>query len=397
MPDTQPWWVDGAFGCGPEGLTLGGRPVAAAAAEHGTPLYLYDTAEVRRRARVLKQALDATGLERRVHFAMKANRFGPVLDAIRAERDIGIDACSPREVALALRHGFAPAEISVTASMLADRDLNAFAAARVHINLDSRSALRRWAARVPRGTPVGLRIDPDVAVGYGDDPKVAYGRSKFGLLPETVERVAAEAAALGLVVDTLHVHGGWGLPASALPAMLRTFERLAGLAARLPTVRTLNVGGGLGARRRASDVPLGLAEWSDALRAAFGPWGGRVACEPGTLLVDWAGVLLVQVNTVEDKDGVTWLGVDAGHNINVYAAHYGIPVEVVHVARPLAPADTVCSVAGNINESNDVFARGIALPRVTEGDLLAFLPAGAYGSSMSSDHCLRGFAAEVAW
>jgi diaminopimelate decarboxylase len=52
-------------------------------------------------------------------------------------------------------------------------------------------------------------------------------------------------------------------------------------------------------------------------------------------------------------------------------------------------------VAGNINESNDVFARAALLPRVQEGDLLALLPAGAYGASMASDHCLRGLAPEV--
>ena len=75
--------------------------------------------------------------------------------------------------------------------------------------------------------------------------------------------------------------------------------------------------------------------------------------------------------------------------MNVYAAHYGIPHAIVPVARPLAPEDAVYEIAGNINEANDVFARARAMPAVKEGDLLAFLPAGAYGSSMASDHCFR--------
>ena len=396
MEGPTPWWHVDGLGSGPAGLTLGGVPVAESAAMHGTPLYLYDPATVRRQVAALRAALSSTGLEWRIHYAMKANRFGPILDAIRAAGDVGIDACSPREVELARAHAFAEREISVTASMLADRDLDAFVAAGVHVNLDSLSAIRRYAQRAPRGTRCGLRIDPDVQVGYGDDAKVAYGRSKFGLLPASVADAAALARQLGLVIDTLHVHCGWGLQSGALPAVRHVFAGLAELAGRMPSVETINVGGGLGARRRAVDEPLPLAGWAEAIRETLGPLGRRVACEPGTLLVDRAGVLLVQVNTVEEKDGTTWLGVDAGHNVNVYAAHYGLPVEIVHVARPVAPPEYVYSVAGNINESNDVFACGIALPRVAEGDLLAFLPAGAYGSSMASDHCLRGFAKEVA-
>ena len=83
-------------------------------------------------------------------------------------------------------------------------------------------------------------------------------------------------------------------------------------------------------------------------------------------------------------------------NTNVSAAHYGLPIEVVHVARPLDPPKLEYSIAGNINEANDIFVEDVLLPEVREGDLLALLPAGAYGSSMASDHCLRGFADEVA-
>ena len=52
-------------------------------------------------------------------------------------------------------------------------------------------------------------------------------------------------------------------------------------------------------------------------------------------------------------------------------------------------------LAGNINEANDVFARDLPLPLPAEGELLAMTPAGAYGSSMASDHCLRGGFAEI--
>lgn len=366
------------------------RDVVAA---HGTPTYAYGAATIRRRIAELDAALARTGRPATIHYAMKANRFRPVLEVIRAS-GAGIDAASPREVALAREVGFEPRQISVTAGMLSDRDLAALVAHGVHLNLDSRSAIRRYAAIPGRKSEIGLRIDPAVATSWGDEAKLAYGNSKFGVPWGDVAEVAAEATALGLVVDTLHVHPGWGLQVSAGDALAAVFRRMAALAASLGSVHTVDVGGGLGWPHRAEDRPLGLDAWSAALADAFGRTDLHVACEPGTFVVASAGVLLVEVNTVERRGGRTWIGVDAGHNLNVYAAHYGIPHAIVPIDRPLATADAVVDIAGNINEANDVFARGRPLPTVREGDLLAFLPAGAYGSSMASDHCLRGVFAE---
>ena len=393
---SHPWWLEGCLGAGEKGLTLDGHPLLDLAREHGTPLYAYSRSQIRGQAASLRAALEGAGVPWRIYYALKANRFPPLVETLRDEGDVGIDACSPREVALALELGFAREQISVTASMLSNRDLDSFAESGVHLNLDSLSSLRRWGERVAPGTGVGLRLDPGVQVGYGGDPKLDYGNSKFGFYPDQLDRAAAAAAAAGLCVDTLHIHCGWGLQMGALPRFEWALRMLVGFARRLPGLEVVNVGGGLGARRRAEDAPLGEVAWAGALGELLGPLGVTVACEPGTLLVDRAGVLIAEVNTVEEKWGTRWVGVNAGHAVNLYAAHYGLPMEIAHVARPLVPAVSEYSVAGNINESNDVFAEDVWLPELREGDFLALLPAGAYGSSMASDHCLRGGAAEVA-
>jgi diaminopimelate decarboxylase len=59
--------------------------------------------------------------------------------------------------------------------MLSNRDLDRFAAHGVHMNLDTRSALRRWAATSGAARGVGLRVNPAVRAGWGDDPRLAYG------------------------------------------------------------------------------------------------------------------------------------------------------------------------------------------------------------------------------
>jgi diaminopimelate decarboxylase len=369
--------------------------LAALARRAGTPLYVYDRGVVRGQVARLREALAGVGCQWRIHYAMKANRHPDILACIRAEGDVGIDACSPREVALARETGFAAAEISATAGMLSDRDLAAFAEAGVHLNLDTLSAIRRFGRLARPGSRIGLRLDPGVAIGYDGNPKLAYGNGKFGFAEGTVPAAVEAAAAAGLVIDTLHLHCGWNLQRSALPGFERALALLARTAGRVG-VETINVGGGLGVRYRPEDQPLGVEEWAGALKRHLGGLGVTVACEPGTYVVAEAGLLLVEVNTVERRGDTTWIGVDAGHNVNVYAAHYGIPLRIALVGRDAGGPCRRYSVAGNINEANDVFARDILLPDIREGDLLAFTPAGAYGSSMASDHCLRGWAGEIA-
>ena len=235
-------------------------------------------------------------------------------------------------------------------------------------------------------------LDPGVEVGYGHDPKVVYGNAKFGFPVADLPAALDSARAAGLVPDVLHMHCGWGLQIGDLAAFDAAMARLEHAVA-VAGVRKVNVGGGLGARQRASDAPLPLADWADVLRRRFA--GLEIHCEPGTFVVAHAGVLLCEVTQVEAKAGVTWVGLDAGHNVNVYAAHYGIPMDLVRLDQPEAPATTVVNVAGNLNEAGDVFARGRALPALGEGDLVALLPAGAYGSAMASDHCMRGEVREV--
>ena len=82
-----------------------------------------------------------------------------------------------------------------------------------------------------------------------------------------------------------------------------------------PEIRRLNVGGGLGVRMTESDVPIDLERWAAIIARHAVPRGLRVAVEPGDYLVKDAGLLLVQVNTVEDKAGTRFVGVDAGLGI----------------------------------------------------------------------------------
>lgn len=390
------WWQHESHTVLDNDILCDGRSLTALAREYGTPLYVYSRANIQRQLRRMQGALHAVGVPHRIYYAMKSNRHLDVLQAVRATAGVGIDACSPREVALALEAGFTPGEISFNAGMLSNPDLAFLARSGVHCTLDTFSALRRYAALVPAGTEVGLRFNPGVRVGYSDNPKLTYGGAKFGFEPDALPQVLAHVAELGLRVDAVHMHLGWGITEAGLPQVRVAFERLAAIARQVPGLEAINVGGGLGGHYVETDHPLALPTWAGLIAEILAPIGATIWCEPGTFVSASSGMLVVEANTVEQRRGVTWLGVNAGFAVNLNPSMYNIGLTAIAVQQPQAAPSESYTIAGNINESGDIFGRDVLLPPLHEGDLIVFFPAGAYGASMASDHCLRGRANEIA-
>jgi diaminopimelate decarboxylase len=260
----------------------------------------------------------------------------------------------------------------------------------VHVNCDAISTIRRLGRRCP-GRTIGIRLNPGLGAGYNERLRYAGEKAtKFGVYPDRFEEAMAVARAAGMPVDTLHFHVGSGYQADALDVLDRVLAGAAKILDAHPEIRRLNVGGGLGVRMAESETAIDLARWAAIVARHVQPRGLRVAVEPGDYLVKDAGVLLARVNTVEDKAGTRFVGVDAGLGILNLAAYYRIPYVVAPlVLRPGARVERV-TISGNINEAIDLLAEEVDLPALEEGDLLALLNVGGYGSAAASNHCMRG-------
>jgi diaminopimelate decarboxylase len=262
------------------------------------------------------------------------------------------------------------------------------------LNLDSLSALRRVGARA-RGRHIGLRVNPQIGTGYSEKLTYAGDKpTKFGIYADRFEDALCEARAHGLEVRGLHFHVGSGWLRAGLPTFLEALRRAADLGRRVSGLEYVNVGGGLGIPLQESDHPVDLDAYAAGIARHLGPLGVTVHLEPGDFLVKDAGLLLVEVVTVEEKGGVTFVGVDCGFNAYCLPSVYRFHQEVVLCRAADAPPTIRCTVAGHINEAGDLFSEGCPLPEVREGDLLAFLNAGGYAASMASYHCARPHAAE---
>jgi diaminopimelate decarboxylase len=394
------WWERDDLRYDGDRLWLGGADLETLARAEGTPLYVYDGGRIRDNLRRLHDALAGRGLRHRIFYAMKSNRFAPLLELLRASGACGIDACSPREVGLALRSGFDESQISFTGTSLSNRDLQ-FLAERpeLWINCDSLSSIRRLGEMAP-GRSIGVRINTAVGVGYSANELLRYSGSrttKFGIYREQFAEALELAEQYRLKVIGLHFHSGCGYLTPQLPELGRSIADARWFVEQISDLRYVNVGGGLGIPLVDGDDPLDLDRWADLLRDGLGDLDAEIWIEPGDYIVKDSGVLLLEVNTVERKRDTLFVGVDGGFNIHIEPAFYRLPLHVVPCRRSPGgrEGDVRVTVAGNINEALDLLAEDVVLPSVAEGEILAFLNAGGYGSSMSSDHCMRGELGEL--
>jgi len=398
------WWTRPGLEVRDGRLTIAGRDAETLGREHGTPLYVHDLVRVKEQARALQGALADAGLRGLVRLALKAQREPELLRFLRAlgppgsPASVGMDVCSPGEVAWALDHGWEPSEISYTGTNVSDRDLGRILEAGVHLNVDLLSQLRRVGRRAP-GSAVGIRVDPRIGASRENSGATLYTGSrptKFGIMPERLDDAVAIAREHDLSIDTVHVHVGDGYLSNGLEVFEETVKRVAAmthdlLEAGCPIVE-VNTGGGLGVPQAAGDAPLDVSAWAGILARHLGPLDVTVSTEPGDFLVKECGVHLAEVVTVEEREGYTFVGLDTGWNVMserfVYGAELTLLDLVLCRAADAEPAREV-TIAGNINEGDDLFAEDYPFPEVHEGDIVAALNVGSYNGSMTSLHCLR--------
>ncbi len=390
------WWVREDLGYVNGRLHFDGRDLLSLAHEAKTPTFVYSTARIRANLERLHRALADTAVPYHIYYALKANRFLPLVSFLRFSGLCGIDACSPGEVLLARQVGFAEDEISFTGTSLANEDLDLLQRhPGVWVNLDSISAIRRLGQRC-HGRDIGLRINPQIGAGY--NPLLEYAgeqTTKFGIYREQFPEALAIANQFGLTVKTLHFHIGSGFQQRHLPKVAQVLAQVDWFlqqctAEQCASVTTLDVGGGLGVPLTAVDEPLNLAEWAGILADYARPRGLTICIEPGDYVVKDAGVLLTQVNTVEQKRDKLFVGINAGFGLQNLHAYYRLPFAITPLLAPTTSHRQTVTIAGHINEALDLFAEDIPLPPLAEGDYLAILNVGGYGSANSSAHCLRG-------
>jgi diaminopimelate decarboxylase len=375
--------------------------LAALAAEHGTPLFVYDEDDLRARCRDYV----ANFGDGNVAYAGKAF-LCTAMARLVDEEGLHLDVATGGELHVALHAGFPTDRIVVHGNNKSVEELDlALAVDAGHVVVDSFDELDRLeglaAARGDRPR-VLVRATPGVEAHTHEFIETGTDDSKFGF---TVAGGAALRAALRvresptLTLAGLHLHIGSQI--YVLESYRRAIEIIAALAAEIETttgepITELNIGGGLGIRYLVGDPHRDLAEYAttvvDALQSAWADHGlrelPRLMVEPGRSIAGPAAITLYRVGTVKTiPEGRTYVAVDGGMSDNPRPVLYGAGYEAYLPERIGAERELVCAVAGKHCEQGDVLVADARLPAdVAVGDLLAVPVTGAYGYSMASNY-----------
>jgi diaminopimelate decarboxylase len=408
-------WAGGVVR-GPDGaLRVAGVDVRDLARDHGTPAYVLDEADFRRRARAYREAFTAAfaplGVGVDVYYAGKAFLSVAVARWVH-EEGLRVDTATGGELAVALRAGVPGADIGLHGNNKSDSEIGRALAAGVgRLIVDSLTEVERVAdaaARTGRRAPVMVRVTTGVHAGGHEYISTAHEDQKFGLSVAGGQAMAALRAVLArpeLELLGIHSHiGSQILDPAGFEEAARTLLRLrADLhEATGYLVEEVDLGGGYGVAYLPGEAPIDpafvagrLAATVGAVCADLGTPVPRISIEPGRAIAAPTTFTLYTVGTVkpvtvDGDDGPftrTYVSVDGGMSDNLRPALYGAQYTATVASRSAAEETVRARVVGKHCESGDIVVHDVALPAdVAPGDLLAVPVTGAYGRSMASNY-----------
>jgi diaminopimelate decarboxylase len=384
----------------PPALQDGGA-LEALARDHGTPLFVYDEDDMRRRCHEYVANFGAGN----VAYAGKAFLCSAMTRLV-ADEGLQLDVATGGELHVALRAGF-PADRIIfhgnnKSTEELEQALDAGVGRVVADSSDELDRLEHLATGRSTRPHVLVRVTPGVEAHTHEFIETGTDESKFGFIAAGGVALAAAlrvARSPALELAGLHCHIGSQI--YVLESYRLAMEIVVALAGEIEAeggtpVRELNLGGGLGVRYLLDDPDHTVAEYAATVRtacdAAVTATGlerpPRLMVEPGRSISGPAAVTLYRVGTVKEiPGGRTYVAVDGGMSDNPRPVLYGAGYEAYLPTRINEPRPLVCSVAGKHCEQGDLVVADARLPEgVRVGDLLAVPVTGAYGYAMASNY-----------
>lgn len=363
-----------------------------AAETHGTPLYVYDTSDLKARAQLLRSLPFPFGST--IRYAAKANSAPEIL-ALFHEEGLHFDASSSYEAEELIARGIPANNISLSSQQPA-HNLEALLQQGVRYVVTSLHQLELFLKTPHHPGTVALRVNAGLGAGGTNRTTTGGTTSSFGLWHEYVPEALAMGYKAGVMIDRLHMHIGSG----ADPAIWgKAMDVALDVVKKMPQVETIDIGGGYKVHRYGDEQETDMHAVAEVFRdkiSQFATETGRklhIEIEPGTWLVAHSGTLIAHVVDMVDtgRAGFNFLRLNTGMNDilrpSLYGAQHMIEVISQHEDKELYV------VVGHNCESGDILTPEKGNPEIIEprllhkadiGDLVVIRDVGAYCQSMSA-------------
>jgi diaminopimelate decarboxylase len=252
------------------------------------------------------------------------------------------------------------------------------------------------AGRVGKKAGIAIRVNPDVDPETHPYITTGLKKAKFGI---NIERALAQYARakdmanLEILGIDCHIGSQLTKVSPFVDAIKKLKRLLVGVRDMGIEMKYLDLGGGLGIQYNDEAPPL-PADYGTSILSETKDLGLHLLFEPGRNLVGNAGILVGTCLYTKKGEEKNFVIVDAGMNDLARPALYGSFHGVTAVKKD---QDGVIEgdIVGPICESGDFLVKDREFPNFKQGDQIAFMSAGAYGFTMSSNYNSRPRVSEV--
>ncbi|MBX9984874.1 diaminopimelate decarboxylase [Priestia sp. Y58] len=384
-------------------LEIGGVDTVKLASNFGTPLYVYDVALIRQRAREFKETFENHGVKAQVAYASKAFSTIAMVQVVH-EEGLSLDVVSGGELYTALAADFPKERIHFHGNNKSRAELEMAIKEDVGCivvdNFYEIALLQEITEQYQKKMPVLLRLTPGIEAHTHDYILTGQEDSKFGF--DLQNGQADEAVRLvqnskGLELLGIHCHIGSQIfeTTGFIMATQKLFAKMKEWKQRMEFVpQVLNLGGGFGIRYTEEDQPIPVSQYVEVIIEEVKKQSKQLEVEipeiwiePGRSLVGDAGTTLYSIGSRKHVPNVReYVAIDGGMNDNIRPALYQAKYEAVIANRMNDESDELVSIAGKCCESGDMLMWDVHLPKANPDDLLAMFCTGAYGYSMASHY-----------
>lgn len=374
-----------------------GVSLAEIAKQFGTPCYVYSRNEIESRWTAFDSAL--SNKPHLVCYAVKANSNIAVLNLL-ARLGSGFDIVSAGELQRVIKAGGNPANVVFSGvgkkveemEYALEKGIKCF-------NVESANELVRLnnvAASMNVVASISLRVNPDVDAETHPYISTGLKDNKFGIAFESAKSVYEQAAAMdniNIVGIDCHIGSQITTLSPFKDALLRVLVLIDDLQAAGIDLQHLDIGGGLGITYQ-DETPPSPSDYVDIITETMQGYDLEIIMEPGRSIVGNAGVLVTEVQYLNETPSHNFAIVDAAMNDLIRPALYSGWHDIKCVEEASNAEQVNYDVVGPVCETGDFLGKDRAL-RIEHGDLLAVCSAGAYGFTMASNYNSRPRVAEI--
>ena len=364
-------------------------PVSEIANNYSTPAFIYSASEIRNNFNKYTGTLRKGDL---ICYAVKANSNIHILKEL-VDLGSGFDVVSGNELKRCIQAGADPKKIVFSGVAKSSEDLElAINEGIFSINIESEDEFDRVcniSQNLNKEVQCAIRINPDIPTGSHKYIETGLKTSKFGVGSETLQNISSKAKDKPLIkISGIACHIGSQISDNSL--IIKSLEHLLDAQKLLikdeHKLEFLDIGGGLGITYK-EETPGNPESLILEILNKISALNLNIILEPGRSITGTAGILVTKVEYLKLTEHKNFAIIDAGMNDLMRPALY----DAWHTVKEVKKRDLdkkIYELVGPVCESSDVLAKERELS-ISQGDFIAFMDAGAYGSVMSSNYNSR--------